>query len=323
MYSGAQEGGFRTRMSGHAPVLLDEVLGLLGQAQCDASLPLVFMDGTFGGGGHTRAILEKFPGCRVVGIDQDPAARVRAESIENDFQGRFRLETRNFSEMGKLRDTNLTGVLMDLGVSSYQLDEAGRGFSFRSEAPLDMRMNPLQGQSAADFLETASQGEIETALRDYGEEAGWRKIANAIVGVRGTGILQRTSSFAELVEQHAPRPSPRRRRIHPATRTFQGIRIAVNHELESLEAALPAAFEKLAPGGVLAVISFHSLEDRIVKRYFRKLAGRPEGNHDFRNQDERQALCGLLTRKPVVPGDSETQLNPRSRSAKLRAIQKF
>ena len=322
MYSGAQEGGFRTRMSGHAPVLLGEVLDLLGQAQCETSSSK-YVDATFGGGGHTRAILERFTDANVVGIDQDPAARERAVEIEKDFQGKFRLETRNFSEMGKLHDTDLTGVLMDLGVSSYQLDEAARGFSFRSDAPLDMRMNPQQGQSAADFLENASQGEIETALRDYGEEAGWRKIANAIVGVRGTGILQRTASFADLVEQYAPRPSPRRRRIHPATRTFQGIRIAVNRELESLEAALPAAFEKLAPGGVMAVISFHSLEDRIVKRYFRKMAGRPEGNHDFRPQDEREVLCGLLTRKPVVPGEEETLRNPRARSAKLRAIRKL
>jgi len=323
MYSGAQEGGMITRMNGHAPVLLNEVLELFLQAQCEASLPRLYIDATFGGGGHTRAILERIPESKVIGIDQDPAALKRAEVISTEFEGRFRIEARNFSQMGNIQDTDLTGVLMDLGVSSFQLDEAERGFSFRSDAPLDMRMNPQQGQNAADFLETASLREIETALRDYGEETSWRRIANAIVGARGTGILQRTASFAKLVEDNTPRPQPRRRRIHPATRTFQGIRIAVNQELQSLEEALPQAFEKLAPGGVLAVISFHSLEDRIVKRYFRKLAGRPEHRHDSRSQQQRQVLCELLTRKPIQPSESESAENPRARSAKLRAIRKL
>jgi 16S rRNA (cytosine1402-N4)-methyltransferase len=323
MYSGAQEGGYLTKVTGHQPVLLEEVMALFSQSDVDPSLPSIIVDATFGGGGHTRAILERFPEAKVVGVDQDPAALSRAEDIIKNFQGRFRIEARNFSEMGNIQDTDLTGVLMDLGVSSFQLDETERGFSFRFDAPLDMRMNPQQGQSAADFLETASLREIETALRDYGEEPRWRKIANAIVEARGTGVLQRTGSFAKFVEQFASRPSPRRRRIHPATQTFQGIRIAINREIESLEAALPQAFEKLAPGGVLAVISFHSLEDRIVKRYFRKLAGRPEHRHDSRSQDQREVLAELLTRKPIAPDTEECEMNPRARSAKLRAVRKI
>jgi 16S rRNA (cytosine1402-N4)-methyltransferase len=322
MYSGAQEGGYLSKMNGHLPVMLEEVLYLLSQATCGEGSPVI-VDATFGGGGHTRAILNRFPECRVIGIDRDPAAVERAEDIIKNFDGRFRIEARNFSEMGKIQDTDLTGVLMDLGVSSYQLDEVERGFSFRSDAPLDMRMNPQQGQSAADFLETASLGEIETALRDFGEEPRWRKIAYAIVEARGTGVLQRTGSFAKFVEQFASRPSPRRRRIHPATQTFQGIRIAINREIESLEEALPVAFEKLASGGVLAVISFHSLEDRIVKRFFKKMAGRPEHRNDSRCQEQREVLAELLTRKPMVPGTTETENNPRARSAKLRAIRKI
>ena len=306
-------------MKGHVPVLLDEVVELLGSSRGRTH---AFLDLTFGGGGHAREILERIPGSSVVALDQDPAAAERAAVLQETFSGRLRFETRNFEEMGMIQDTGYTGVLMDLGVSSYQLDEGFRGFSFREDAPMDMRMNPSQGQSAAEFLETASLEAIETALRDYGEESRWRAVARAIVEARGTGVLARTASFAGLVEQHAARSAPGRRRIHPATRTFQGIRIAVNRELECLEKALPLAFEKLAPGGVLAVISFHSLEDRMVKRFFKKLAGRPEHRHDSRTQDQREAVAELVTRKPVLPGEVELADNPRSRSARLRAVRK-
>ena len=317
MYCETLEGGRRVKMTGHIPVLLEEVLEFFGSSRNSS-----YLDLTFGGGGHARALLERIPDSTVMAMDQDPLAKERAEALEEIFSGRLRFETCNFSELGNIQSSGFTGVLMDLGVSSFQLDEVSRGFSFREDAPMDMRMNPQQGQTAAEFLETTSLREIETALRDYGEEPRWRAVAKAIVEARGSGALERTASFAALVELHALRSAPGRRRIHPATRTFQGIRIAVNRELECLERALPLAFEKLAPGGVLVVISFHSLEDRIVKRYFRRLAGRPEHRYDSRSQQERVAVGALLNRKPISASMEEISLNPRSRSAKLRAIRK-
>jgi len=317
MYCESLAGGRRQALKGHIPVLLDEVVESMGALRGRA-----FLDLTFGGGGHAQAILERVPGSTVLAFDQDPAAQARAAQLQETFSERLRFEARNFEEMGMIQDTGFTGVLMDLGVSSFQLDELSRGFSFRDDAPMDMRMNSSQGQTAAEFLETASLEAIETALRDYGEESRWRAVARAIVEARGTGVLARTASFAELVEQHAARSAPGRRRIHPATRTFQGIRIAVNRELECLEKALPLAFEKLAPGGALLVISFHSLEDRIVKRYFKRLAGRPEHRYDDRSQDQREAVAELVTRKPITPGEDEIRANPRARSAKLRVVRK-
>ncbi len=302
-------------MTGHIPVLLEEVLAFFSRMHGGACLDL-----TFGGGGHTQAILEHLPDATVLAMDQDPVAARNAASLQENFSGRLRFEARNFADLENIQESGFTGVLMDLGVSSFQLDDVSRGFSFREDAPLDMRMNPQQGQTAAEFLEKGSLREIETALRDYGEEPRWRAIARAIIEARGKGLLQRTASLAALVEQHAPRTAPGRRRIHPATRTFQGIRIAVNRELECLQDTLPVAFKKLAPGGVLVVISFHSLEDRIVKRFFRKIAGLSQHKNDPQPQQERQILGNLLTKKPIVPSPDEIKQNPRSRSAKLRAI---
>lgn len=304
-------------MTGHVPVLLEEVIDFFGTAPSPS-----YLDLTFGGGGHARALLERIPDSKVIAIDQDPMAKERAQSFVETFPERFRFETRNFSDLGNIQNSGFTGVLMDLGVSSFQLDEVTRGFSFREDAPMDMRMNPQQGQTAAEFLETKSLREIETALRDFGEEPRWRTVARAIVDARGSGVLQRTASFAALVERHAFRQASGRRRIHPATQTFQGIRIAVNRELECLKQALPLAFDKLAPDGVLAVISFHSLEDRIVKRYFRRLAGKPEHRYDSRSQQERKVVATILSRKPITAGAKEVSINPRSRSAKLRVIKK-
>ena len=319
MYCESLAGGRRQVLKGHVPVLLDEVIEVLGSSRACARK---YLDLTFGGGGHTREILERIPDSKVVAFDQDPSAVTRADLLRKNFSERLRFEARNFEEMGIIQDTGYTGVLMDLGVSSYQLDEVDRGFSFREDAPMDMRMNTSQGKTAAEFLENASLEAIETAIREFGEESRWRAISRAIVEARGTGILSRTSSFAALVTQHASRPAPGRRRIHPATQTFQGIRIAVNRELECLDKTLPLAFEKLAPDGVLAVISFHSIEDRIVKRFFKKLAGRPEHKNDNRTQDQRKALAEIITRKPIIPSDQEILDNPRARSAKLRVIRK-
>jgi len=211
--------------------------------------------------------------------------------------------------------------LMDLGISSFQLMEAGKGFSFRLDAPIDMRLDPRVGQSAAEFLETASYESLVRAVRDYGEERRWRRVVQAIEGARGTGKLSRTMSAAELVCD-AVGGHQSRQRIHPATKTFQGIRIAINGELEALAVTLPKAFRALKVGGTLAVISFHSLEDRIVKRFMRKMAGRPEHKMDARSQHERISYGVLERSKAVFPTKQEVENNPRSRSARLRFISK-
>lgn len=211
----------------------------------------------------------------------------------------------------------------DFGLSSFQLDEAERGFSFRTDAPVDMRMDPQSGISAAEFLETAGEDALVRAVRNYGEEKRWRRVVESIMKARGTGQLQRTQALAALVSE-AVGPTPRgRKAVHPATRTFQGIRVEVNDELSAIERGLPAAFDRLLPGGVLAAISFHSLEDRIVKRFCRKMAGRPEHARDSRTQDERETLAEMISTRPISPGDSEIAANPRSRSARMRAIRKL
>ena len=301
--------------SGHAPVLLVEVVQWLGATRGGD-----FLDGTFGGGGHTRALLEAHPANRVVAVDRDPAAVDRAAMVERCWPGRFRLVAGNFADLASLIHGTFNGALFDLGVSSFQLDDPARGFSFRHDAPLDLRMNPGEGVPAAEFLETADEEALVRALRDYGEETAWRRVLRAILAARGTGRLARTGDFARLVADAVPTPPPGRRRIHPATRVFQGVRIAVNRELEAIEAMLPAAFDCLAPGGRLAVISFHSLEDRIVKRAFRRLAGRPEHGNDSTAQQDRVVQGSLPFNRPVVPGPCETSYNPRARSARLRVL---
>lgn len=303
---------------GHVSVLLRETLECLNPRPGEH-----FLDGTFGGGGHTRALLEAADNVSVTALDCDPAAEDRAETFHQSHGGRFAFYGVNFAELVTLPELSLDGALFDLGVSSYQLDEADRGFSFREDAPADMRLNPDAGISAADFLETASEADLVRAIRDYGEEKRWRKVVSAIQTARGSGKLQRTKPLAELISEVLPQNPRKPSRIHPATLSFQGIRIAVNAELESLEQVLPEAFRRLKPGGRLAVISFHSLEDRIVKRFFQRMAGRPEGRHDNRPQDEREVLAKLISRRPITPTDEETQQNPRARSAKLRALTKL
>jgi 16S rRNA (cytosine1402-N4)-methyltransferase len=222
-----------------------------------------------------------------------------------------------------LEETGFDGILFDFGLSSFQLDQTERGFSFRFDAPLDMRMNPTAGISAAEFLETADEEGLVRAVRNYGEEKRWRRVVQAIIAARGTGRLQRTGSFAELVAE-AVGPTPRgRKAVNPATRTFQGIRVEVNDELSAIERGLPAAFDRLSPGGVLAAISFHSLEDRIVKRFCRKMAGRPEHTNDYRTMDERHVQAKMISTRPILPTEAEIKMNPRSRSARLRAIRKL
>jgi 16S rRNA (cytosine1402-N4)-methyltransferase len=186
-----------------------------------------------------------------------------------------------------------------------------------------MRMNPEEGMSAAEFLETADEESLVRAVRNYGEEQRWRRVVKAIIAARGTGKLQRTRSLAELIVE-AVGPTPRgRKAVHPATRTFQGIRVEVNDELSAIERGLPAAFDRLLPEGVLAAISFHSLEDRIVKRFCRKVAGRPEHARDSRTQDEREVRASMISTRPIGPSEAEIETNPRSRSARLRAVRKI
>lgn len=307
---------FLTRMIGHLPVLLRETL------ECFSPMkPGRYLDGTFGGGGHTTALLEASEGVHVTGLDCDPAAADRAARLRERFPDNFSFFDLNFRHLDKLTQKGFAGVLLDLGVSSFQLDQADRGFSFREDAPADMRLNPRQGVSAAEFLETASREDVVRAIRDYGEENQWRRVVDAILAARGSGKLQSTAQLAELI---AANVSQRRgERIHPATKSFQGIRIAVNDELGAIEDALPKAFDALAPGGVLAVISFHSLEDRLVKRFCNRVTGRPEHGRDYRAQDERTQLAERLTRKPVTASAAEIAANPRSRSAKLRAVRKL
>ena len=303
---------------GHQPVLLREVLEFL-EPRADGR----YLDCTFGGGGHTRAVLDSAPGVQVIAMDCDPEAQGRADVVREQYPGRFSLIDRDFGRLGELPLRGFDGALFDLGVSSFQLDDPGRGFSFRADAGVDMRMDPRKGVPASAWLETATEEMLIRAIRDYGEEKNWRRVVRAILAFRGTGSLARMQPLVELISGAIPERERRTARIHPATRSFQGIRIAVNDEIGALERALPAAFERLSPGGVLCVVSFHSLEDRPVKRWLRRWCGLPEDASDGTPQDLRIRLAEPLTRRPVIPGDAEIEANPRSRSAKLRAIRKL
>lgn len=298
---------------GHFPVMLNEAVSLLNPVDNKH-----YLDCTFGGGGHTRKLLES-ANCFVTSIDRDPQAELRAEELKKEFGNRFRFVRANFSELFKLQtDNGYAGILFDFGVSSYQLDDGERGFSFMRSGPLDMRMDTDNGFTALEYLKSISERELGDVIFRYGEDPKARKIARAIKSAIESDLISTTADLAMVISSAAPS----REKIHPATKTFQALRIAVNDELGSIERALPDAFKLLSSGGILAAISFHSLEDRIVKRFFKKMAGRPEDRHDHSFSQDRIKLAEILTRKPIIASETELSLNPRSRSAKLRAIRK-
>src|SRR3989454_8596471 len=306
----------------HRPVLLRETIELLA-----AERGGLFVDCTVGLGGHSEAILEASTDAQVLGIDRDEEALELARERLAQYGSRFRAVHADFRELTRVLATakvrQVRGVLADLGVSSLQLDSPSRGFSFRHEAPLDMRMDISRGETAAELLGRLSEVEIARIIFEYGEERHSRRIARAIVRRREQGEpVTTTSQLASLVERTTG--PGKQRRIHPATRTFQALRIAVNRELENLDRFVTDAVDHLEPDGRLAVISFHSLEDRIVKRTLGKLSGRCQCPPRV-----PRCICGarktveILTRRPITPGDEEIAVNPRARSAKLRACRKL
>jgi 16S rRNA (cytosine1402-N4)-methyltransferase len=296
----------------HLPVLLDEVVAAL--APRDGA---TYVDGTFGGGGYSTALLDAAQ-CRVVGIDRDPDAVARGAALAARYAGRLRLVEGRFGEMARLLGgEKVAGVALDLGVSSPQLDDPGRGFSFRADGPLDMRMG-RDGESAADLVNAASETQLADIIREYGEERFARRVARAIVARRP---FARTGELAETVRAAIPHRDPSG--IDPATRTFQALRIAVNDELGELDRGLAAAEEALAPGGRLAVVSFHSLEDRRVKDFLKRRSGAaPKGSRHLPAAAAPAPSFRLLTRKPVEPSAAELRRNPRARSARLRAAER-
>ena len=299
----------------HLPVLYAQVMEGLGVVEDGR-----YLDGTFGRGGHARGVLEKLgPGGRLLLMDKDPEAIAEAErSFGAD--GRVSIRRGSFAALGgwdQARD--LDGVLFDLGVSSPQLDVAERGFSFGKDGPLDMRMDPESGESAAEWLARADEKEIADVLWTWGEERQSRRIARAIVARRGDTPLARTAQLAELIASVMPRGDSK---IHPATRSFQAIRIFVNRELVDLEAGLDAALERLKPGGRLAVISFHSLEDRIVKQFMARHAKAPPANRRMPVEVAFTPTLRLVDGAQKA-GDAELSANPRARSAVLRVAEKL
>jgi 16S rRNA (cytosine1402-N4)-methyltransferase len=289
----------------HEPVMVPEVLDVLAPARGG-----LFVDCTVGLGGHSRALLDA-GATHVLGLDRDPAALAIARETLAAYRDRVELVHADYRELDRVLDTRgiaaVDGTLADLGVSSMQLDAEGRGFSFRRDEPLDMRMDQTSGATAAEWLRMVDEEELANVIYEYGEERYSRRIARAIVSSRTSGPLETTGQLATIVRRAIPRRGYQR--IDPATRTFQALRIWINRELEDLDVFLVGAARRLLQGARLAVITFHSLEDRIVK-------------HTFRAIEKAEAAVRILTKRPLVAGDAELARNPRARSAKLRAIER-
>lgn len=271
------------------------------------------MDCTIGEGGHTEEILKASePRGLVIGLDRDPAAVERARSRLSAFGDRVHLYHENFIRLDRLLEREgiekVDGILFDLGISSLQLEDAGRGFSFLKPGPLDMRMNPTEGRTAADLVNGLQEGHLTRLFREYGEERWASRISRAIVERRSQRPITTTTELVETILQAIPRRY-QYQKTHPATRVFQALRIAVNEELSALQHAIGIAAHRLKPGGRLCIITFHSLEDRIVKHQFRQMA--------------QDGLLKVITKRPVVPGVEEVSRNPRSRSAKLRVAERM
>ena len=303
----------------HRPVLLAEVLRLLSPRDGG-----IYVDGTYGAGGYSRAILDSAD-CKVWGIDRDPRALGDGANQAKQLAGRLELVEGRFGEMQQLlADRGLDaadGIALDLGVSSMQIDEADRGFSFRADGPLDMRMSS-QGSSAADLVNTLGERELADIIFKHGEERRARAIAKAIIGRRKQAPITRTGEFADLVRAVVGRK--RGDQSDPATRTFQALRIAVNDELGELDRGLAAAEALLAPGGRLAIVSFHSLEDRRIKAFIRERTGRTPQNsrHLPETRKERAPSFTRCAGDEATPGEGEIALNPRARSARLRGAER-
>jgi 16S rRNA (cytosine1402-N4)-methyltransferase len=311
-----------TRDAPHVPVLADQVVAALQPRDGG-----IYVDGTYGAGGYSEALLRAAQ-CRVYGIDRDPTAIAAGRDAEAGSDGRLVLIEGRFGDMDELLQTRgveaVDGVALDLGVSSMQLDQGERGFSFRHDGPLDMRMS-RSGESAADVVNVTEERELADVIFRYGEEKKSRRIAHAIVAARRTARIERTGQLADIVRRAS---GGRRDATDPATRTFQALRIHVNDELGELERGLGAAEALLAPGGRLAVVSFHSLEDRIVKTWIRERSGAvPRASRHV-----PQAIGGAgshvttmraVTRKAIEAGEAEVAANPRARSARLRVAEKL
>ena len=304
----------------HISVLREEAIAALQPVDGG-----IYLDGTFGGGGYSRAILER-SACRLYAIDRDPAAVVRSKELHATYPGRFEIMAGRISELGEMLGARevgaLDGAVFDLGLSSYQIDDPSRGFSFRQDGPLDMRMG-REGPDAATIVNLCPESELADILFRYGDEKAARRVARVIVERRKVQKFATTADLAGVIRSVV---RPDKSGIDPATRSFQALRIAVNDELTDIEAALEQAAALLQPGGRLVVVSFHSLEDRIVKHFFAERAGRmpAASRHDPAGLAPASVpMFRLVKKSPVLPGLAETRANPRARSAKLRAIERL
>lgn len=304
----------------HIPVMLSEVLESLQVAEGK-----IFLDGTFGGGGYSRAILAH-AACAVYAVDRDHEAINRGRALMNEYPGRFEIRHGNFADMDTLYPElsgRVDGIALDIGPSSFQLDETDRGFSFRLDAPLDMRMDTSCGETAADVVNTYDAAALLRIIFDYGEERYAKRIVRKIIEARTLAPIKTTKELADLVRSVYPY---KKDAIDPATKTFQALRIHVNKELEALEKGLDASLKLLKDAGRLVVVTFHSLEDRLVKRFFDLRSGKKDrqvSRHMLIDPDKKSnALLKIITKSPVCPSDGEVLNNRRSRSAKMRVAER-